>query len=46
MPSKGSNNHFLQGRLIEHLSAHEVEEKGRDKKMVCGSGIDSNVAAG
>ena len=46
VPSKGFTNHFLLGRLIAHLSVHEAEKRGEVKKMVCGSGLDSNAAAG
>ena len=46
VPSKGFTDHFLLAKLVEHLLAHEAEEKTEDSKLVCESGLDSNTAAG
>ena len=45
MPKEGFITHSLLGRLVEHLLAHAGAKKG-ENKVVCGSGLDSNTAAG
>ena len=32
VPSKGFTNHFLLGRLTEHLTAHEAEKREKVRK--------------